>query len=173
MHQSHDSILTGRVRGQINMKIYVVLAWLCIGVAFTAKAEPLVTISCEKPEGSSITYGVPLKERLDALAQEQPEPVNPTLRGPTKNEYQGKPTFVIDSNRKKITIVWSENVAVTTGCRWCYCSVPARTDFGHSSRAMVDNYILVFSKDGHGFHRSAIHGARFSQRYATFYICTL
>jgi hypothetical protein len=90
------------------MKVYVVLAWLSIGVAFTAKAEPLVTISCEKPEGSSTTYGVPLKERLDALAQEQPEPVNPTLRGPTKNEYQGKPTFVIDSNRKKITIVWSE-----------------------------------------------------------------
>ena len=61
------------------MKIYVVLAWLCIGVAFTAKAEPLVTISCEKPEGSSITYGVPLKERLDALAQEQPGPINPTV----------------------------------------------------------------------------------------------
>src|SRR5262245_5899819 len=84
------------------MKIYVVIAWLCTGVAFTAKAEPLVTISCEKPEGSSTTYGVPLKERLDALAQEQPEPINPTLRGPTKNEYQGKPTFVIDSNQKKI-----------------------------------------------------------------------
>ena len=86
------------------MKIYVVLAWLSIGVAFTAKAEPLVTISCEKPEGSSITYGVLLKERLDALAQEQPEPVNPTLRGPTKNEYQGKPTFVIDSIGKKLRL---------------------------------------------------------------------
>jgi hypothetical protein len=76
------------------MKSYVVLAWLCtgvaawlcIGVAFTAKAEPLIKISCEKPEGSSITYGVSLTERLDAAAKEQPEPINPTLRGPTKNE---------------------------------------------------------------------------------------
>ena len=84
------------------MKTYVILAWLCTCVAFTAKAEPLVTISCEKPEGSSITYGVPLTERLDALRKEQPAPINPTLRGPTKNEYQGKPTFVIDSNRKKL-----------------------------------------------------------------------
>jgi hypothetical protein len=120
------------------MKIYVVLAWLCIGVAFTAKAEPLVTISCEKPEGSSITYGVPLKERLDALAQEQPEPVNPTLRGTTKNEYQGKPTFVIDSNRKKIRL---------SGAKCC-------------RHYRLPNDILVFSKDAHGFHRSAIHGAR-------------
>jgi len=71
-------------------------------------AEPLVTISCDKPEGSSMTYGISLTARVDAAAKEQPEPTNPTLRGPTSNGYMGKPTFVIDSNRKTITIVWNE-----------------------------------------------------------------
>ena len=51
-------------------------AWLCTGMAHTAKAEALVTISCDKPEGSSITYGVSLTERVDAATKEQPEPTN-------------------------------------------------------------------------------------------------
>jgi hypothetical protein len=91
-------------------KFFVVL---CAGVlasllSTSSIAEPLLTISCDKPEGSSITYGVSLTERLNAAAKEQPEPTNPTLRGPIKNGYLAKPTFVVDSNRKKITTVWNE-----------------------------------------------------------------
>src|SRR5262249_12009187 len=91
-------------------KFFVVLcASVLASVLSTSSiAEPLLTISCDKPEGSSVTYGVSLSERLNAAAKEQPEPTNPTLRGPIKNGYLAKPTFVVDSNRKKITTVWNE-----------------------------------------------------------------
>jgi hypothetical protein len=67
-------------------------------------AEPLVTISCDQPMGSSIAYGAPSSDRTNARS----EPTSPTLAGPIKDGFTGKPTFVIDSNRKKITIIWSE-----------------------------------------------------------------
>src|SRR5262245_30156099 len=114
------------------MKIYVVVAWLCTGVTFTAKAEPLVTISCEKPEGSSITYGVPLKERLDALAQEQPTGKSDIKRS-HKKLIPGQNRLRHRLKSKKNCYRLERNVAVPPDCRWRYCSVPARTDFGHSS----------------------------------------
>jgi len=86
----------------------IVCAGFLSSLSSTLIAEPLVTISCDKPEGSSMTYGISLTARVDAASKEQPEPTNPTLRGPTSNGYMGKPTFVIDSNRKTITIVWNE-----------------------------------------------------------------
>jgi len=73
----------------------------------SASAEPLVTISCDKPNGVSITYGAPLQERVEAREKNQPEPP-PTLKEPTKNGYAALPTFFIDSNKKKMTVTWTK-----------------------------------------------------------------
>jgi hypothetical protein len=81
---------------------------LTIALSSNAKAEPLVTISCEKPEGVSMAYGVSLAERMNAPAGGQSGKIEPSLKGPTKDEYRGKPTFVIDSDKKNVLISWTE-----------------------------------------------------------------
>jgi hypothetical protein len=82
------------------------LALACIAMP-KAEAEPLVTISCDKPKGFNIAYGTTLVERADAREKKQPEPP-PKLRGPTEDGYVGTPTFVIDSNKEKMTVIWAE-----------------------------------------------------------------
>ena len=76
--------------------------------ASIVNAEPLVTISCEEPSGFNIAYGTTITERVAAEQKRQPEPP-PTLRGPTEDGYSRKPTFVIDSDRKKVTVMWAES----------------------------------------------------------------
>jgi hypothetical protein len=67
----------------------------------------LVTISCDRPNGFNIAYGTTLTERFDAAQKKLPEPP-PALRGPNKDGYAGTPTFVIDSDKEKMTIIWAE-----------------------------------------------------------------
>jgi hypothetical protein len=87
-----------------------VLATTLVVLAYTvsiAKAEPLVTVYCDKPNGFNIAYGTTLKERVEAEQNKQQEPA-PALRGPAKDDYSGRPTFIIDSNEKKMTVIWAE-----------------------------------------------------------------
>ena len=86
--------------------IIIILALTCIAGP-QAKAEPLVTISCDKPKGFNIAYGTTLSERAQAREKNQPEPP-PRLRGPTEDGHAGTPTFVIDSNKQKMTVIWAE-----------------------------------------------------------------
>src|SRR5262245_42166766 len=84
------------------------LALTCAHPTTKAAAEPLVTISCEKPDGINISYGgASLQESVEAREKNQPEPP-PTLKEPTKDGYAALPTFIIDSNKKKMTVIWSE-----------------------------------------------------------------
>jgi hypothetical protein len=83
------------------------LAFACTYPTTKAAAEPLVTISCEKPNGINISYGASLQERVEAKEKNQPEPP-PTLKEPTKDGYAALPTFIVDSNKKKMTVIWSE-----------------------------------------------------------------
>jgi len=83
-----------------------VIVLTCIAVT-NAEAEPLVTISCDKPTGFNIRYGTTLKERVEAGGNKQSEPP-PKLRGPVEDGYLGRPTFIIDSNRRDMTVVWAE-----------------------------------------------------------------
>jgi hypothetical protein len=78
----------------------IVVALASIATGAKANAEPLVTISCDKPNGFNIAYGTSLIERFEASQKNQPKP-SPKLTGPNEDGYAGKPTFVIDSNRKK------------------------------------------------------------------------
>jgi hypothetical protein len=83
---------------RLSLSVTVILALTHIVVP-SASAEPLVTISCDKPNGVSIAYGASLQERVEAREKNQPEPP-PTLKEPAKNGYAALPTFFLDSNRK-------------------------------------------------------------------------
>jgi hypothetical protein len=85
----------------------VVSAIACAAALAKANAEPMLTISCEKPKGFNIEYGTTLHERVEADQKKQAEPA-PSLKGPTKDGYSGLPTFSIDSNKKKMTVTWAE-----------------------------------------------------------------
>jgi len=85
-----------------------VLALTCIVTVPKADAGSLVTISCDKPSGFSMEYGISPFDSLRARMNNEPEPTKPTLKGPKEDSLSIKPTFVIDSNKKKITIIWSE-----------------------------------------------------------------
>jgi hypothetical protein len=50
----------------------VIMAFGCLAGA-EAHAEPLVTISCGKPNGFNIAYGTSLIERFEASEKKQPE----------------------------------------------------------------------------------------------------
>jgi hypothetical protein len=93
--------------GRVASGVVRVVALAFLGTVAEANAEPLVTISCEKPTGFTIAYGVPLTDQADAAAKHQPEPA-PALKGPITDGYLAKPTFVVDSDRKKVTIIWVE-----------------------------------------------------------------
>jgi hypothetical protein len=73
-------------------------------------ADPLVTITCNEPRGTSMEYGTSVQERVHAETNKKPEP-KPQLRGPTINSLVMKPTFVVDSGKKKLTVIWSESVS--------------------------------------------------------------
>ena len=92
----------------MDFRPFALCAILAISLSSKAIAEPLVTISCEKPEGVSMAYGVLLTDRMNAAADSQSGKIEPSLKGPTKDGYRGKPTFVIDSNKKTITISWTQ-----------------------------------------------------------------
>ena len=91
---------------RLSLSVTAILMLAYIGIP-RANAEPLVTISCDKPNGVSITYGTSLQERVEAREKNQPEPP-PTLTEPTKNGYTALPTFFIDSNKKKMTVTWAK-----------------------------------------------------------------
>ncbi len=86
----------------------VIVALACIAFVAKASAEPLVTITCDKPDGFTLEYGIPYSAHLEAAANNQPEPTKPILTGPTNDGYASKPTFVIDADRKKMTVIWNE-----------------------------------------------------------------
>jgi hypothetical protein len=186
-----DSILQGKLPG-LAMKntFFCVITASIFCTVFTDSliAETLVTISCDQPKGSSIAYGVSVAERLKAAQDKNPEPTNPTLSGPTKDGFEARPTFIVDSNRKKITIVWNEleedtklrreaigpsTVGADPSFRWHHRSVPASANFGHRCPPVVDNDVLIFPKDGHGLHQPAIHGPRIKKFNAACYLRAL
>jgi hypothetical protein len=75
------------------------LALACIAMP-KAEAEPLVTISCDKPKGFNIAYGTTLVERADAREKKQPEPP-PKLRGLLKMAmWAPQPSSSIQTKRR-------------------------------------------------------------------------
>jgi hypothetical protein len=72
-----------------------------------ASAEPLVTITCDQPKGFNITYGTSLRERFEAREKKLPFPT-PTFSGPNNDGFLSKPTFVIDANKRDVTVIWTE-----------------------------------------------------------------
>ena len=73
-------------------------------------AEPFVTISCHEPKGFNMQYGASIQERVRAERDKKPEP-KPHLRAPTKDGYPMNPTFIVDSSKKKLTVIWAESAS--------------------------------------------------------------
>lgn len=72
-------------------------------------ASPMVTITCHDLKGSSLHYGVPFWERVDAKVKKQPLPA-PHVVGPKDDGYAESLTIVMDSaSPTKLTIVWNES----------------------------------------------------------------
>ena len=74
------------------------------------RAEPLVTVACDEPKGTRMEYGASARERARAEVDRKTES-KPQLRGPTKDGYDMKPTFVVDSAKKKLTVTWAESAS--------------------------------------------------------------
>ena len=111
VHAANEIVLIlglGAWRLAMDFRPFSLCAILAISLSSKTFAEPLVTISCEKPEGVSMSYGVSLTDRMNAPANSHSGQIEPSLKGPTKDGYRGKPTFVVDSNKKNITISWTE-----------------------------------------------------------------
>jgi hypothetical protein len=149
------------------LMMLMALALTCTAVP-KAKAEPLVTISCDKPKGFNIAYGTTLKERAEAREKKQPEPP-PKLTRPNEDGYLGTPTFVIDSNKKDMTVIWAElpeDVRLRKQAKELnipQIPPPPATDaivvlfsqgsyFSHRSGAMVDYELFVFPNTRHSVY---------------------
>lgn len=76
--------------------------------ASPSSGEPLLTIACDEPKGTRMEYGASVQERVRAEIDKKTEP-KPQLRGPTKDGYDMRPTFVVDSGKKKLTVTWAES----------------------------------------------------------------
>jgi hypothetical protein len=83
------------------------LVWL---IPSYSLAEPLVTMSCSEPKGFRTEYGTSVREVVQAQKEQKPEP-KPHLKGPAKDGYAMNPTFLVDSGKRKLTIIWSESAA--------------------------------------------------------------
>ncbi len=90
-----------------------------VGVALLAplvcSAEPLITINCEAPKGVSQDYGVPGAERVRAATEHKPQPAD-HFTGPYQDGFTAKPTFIVDSSRKKLTLLWAESAGEKALC---------------------------------------------------------
>jgi hypothetical protein len=85
-------------------------------VPLACSADPLVTITCAQPKGLSQYYGIAARDREKA-ASEHKQPEN-HLSEPDKDGFNAKPTFIVDSNRKKLTLLWAESAGETALRQW-------------------------------------------------------
>ena len=111
--------------------LFIIIILLAPSISLAA---PLVTISCDTPKGSRMEYGVSSPERVQAEIGKNPAP-KPHLKGPMADGYLTRPTFIVDSTKKKLTVIWSESEAdlkqkeesKKLGVPYC-CSPPPATD---------------------------------------------
>lgn len=85
----------------------IIIASLFTSLSYS---EPLLTASCSEPMGSSMEYGVSSFERVEAEVDKKSLP-KPHFKTNKKDGFPRKPTFIIDSNKKKATIIWAESAA--------------------------------------------------------------
>lgn len=89
------------------MKQCQVFLLVCLVSTFSL-AEPLVTISCDTPKGSRMEYGESSFDRVQSAIDKKPVP-KPRLIGPNADGYDERPTFTIDSTKKKLLVTWAES----------------------------------------------------------------
>lgn len=72
-------------------------------------ASPILTITCHDLKGSSLHYGVPFWQRVDAKVNSKKAP-EPHIVGPEDDGYDNTLTIIVDSaSPRKMSIVWNES----------------------------------------------------------------
>ena len=84
----------------------IVLVGTVLLAPLVCTAEPLVTISCDSPKETTQEYGVRMSDRATDTPGHEPQN---HLTAPEQDGYNARPTFVLDSNRKKLTMLWAES----------------------------------------------------------------
>jgi hypothetical protein len=69
-------------------------------------ADPVVTISCDIPKGSSMEYGESSYDRVQSGIDKKPVP-KPHLIVHKSDGYEEKTTFIINSTKKKLIVTWA------------------------------------------------------------------
>lgn len=88
------------------MNQLLVLAALIL-VSTHVVAVPLLKIACEAPAGSHVQFGTYPSERVAANSAGLAEPAA-HLSAPTPDGFTFLPTFLLDSDRRNVRIIWSE-----------------------------------------------------------------
>jgi hypothetical protein len=87
--------------GSITMRTLLILVPLVLACGATSAGTSLLTVQCEPPKGVREKYG------LGLIIDRKPG-AQPTLQGPSPDGYQAKLTFLVDSEKKKLTVLWAE-----------------------------------------------------------------
>jgi hypothetical protein len=74
---------------------------LVLACGAATAATSLLTVQCEAPKGVREKYGL-------GMAMDRKPNSQPTLQGPSPDGYQEKLTFLVDSTKKKLTVLWAE-----------------------------------------------------------------
>ena len=71
-------------------------------------ADPVVTISCDIPKGSSMEYGESSFDRVQSAIDKKPLP-KPHLIANKADGYDERPTFIVDATKRKLLVTWAES----------------------------------------------------------------
>jgi len=71
-------------------------------------ADPVVTISCDTPKGSSMEYGESSYARVQSAIDKKPVPKSGLVVNKADG-YEERPTFIINSTKKKLIVTWAES----------------------------------------------------------------
>lgn len=73
-----------------------------------SSADPVVTISCDIPKGTSMEYGESSSARVQSAMDKKPVP-KPSLIVAKGDGYEERPTFTVNSTKKRLFVTWAES----------------------------------------------------------------
>src|SRR5689334_6602639 len=76
-------------------------------LATAANADPLLTISCDPPKGTTVAYGVNGTEYAESEVKHVPPP-RPALRGPEPDGFSARFSLVVSPTGHEATVVWED-----------------------------------------------------------------
>jgi hypothetical protein len=82
------------------------VSFIILFAPLIASGKPVVTISCDGLKGTVRDYGVPATERMKAASEHKAVPQD-RLSAPYNDGWSEKVTFIVDSSRASLTMLWT------------------------------------------------------------------